>query len=250
MRFQLELELINPIFPVDYSRMMISFLKHSIESYYPELYKEMFKNEKGLSKSYTFDLFLNQAKFKDGFFEIEGNIVKMTLSSCSLQDSLLFHNAFLLQHNQMFYHKGEAVFKVKGVRMLPEPKIHQSEIFIKWMSPLVVLKHAGEKGQDIYLRPDDEEFDSQLAFSLNSQLNTLAPHLSLEGFTCEVIEAKPVVAWAFGQKFSATKGIFKLTGSPELLSFLYEAGLGNKRNAGFGMFDIILRERRGTKWIE
>ena len=107
------------------------------------------------------------------------------------------------------------------------------------MSPLVVLKHDREKKQDLYLRPGDEGFESQLAFSLDSQLKALAPHLSSEGFKCEAVEAKHVVAWAFEQKFSATKGIFKLTGSPELLSFLYSAGLGNKRNAGFGMFEIV-----------
>lgn len=73
----------------------------------------MFKNRKGLLKSYTYDLFLNQAKFKEGIFEIEGNTVKIILSAYSLQDSLLFHNAVLLQHKEIFRYKGEPVFKVK-----------------------------------------------------------------------------------------------------------------------------------------
>lgn len=34
-------------------------------------------------------------------------------------------------------------------------------------------------------------------------------------------------------------GVFRLTGSKELINYLYQAGMGSRRNIGFGLFEII-----------
>lgn len=38
----------------------------------------------------------------------------------------------------------------------------------------------------------------------------------------------------------ANIGIYKVTGTPELLNFLYMAGLGCRRSEGHGKFEIVM----------
>ena len=43
----------------------------------------------------------------------------------------------------------------------------------------------------------------------------------------------------FGRNTDASLGIFKLTGSCQLLNVLYLAGMGVRRSEGHGKFEII-----------
>ena len=61
----------------------------------------------------------------------------------------------------------------------------------------------------------------------------------LDDFQIVPIKAKKVVAKVFGRPTNASIGIFKLTGSVELLNYLYTAGLGSRRSEGHGKFAII-----------
>ena len=62
---------------------------------------------------------------------------------------------------------------------------------------------------------------------------------SAEGFSIIPIKGKKVVADIFGRKVDANIGIYKLTGSPELLNILYLSAMGSRRSEGHGKFEVI-----------
>ena len=63
--------------------------------------------------------------------------------------------------------------------------------------------------------------------------------LSMENFSVTPVKAKKIVARVWRRPIDATIGILKLTGSPELLNFLYASALGSRRSEGHGLWDII-----------
>ena len=54
------------------------------------------------------------------------------------------------------------------------------------------------------------------------------------------IKGKKVVVPAFGRLLDGNLGIYKLTGRPELLNFLYLAGAGSRCGEGHGKMEVIL----------
>ena len=61
----------------------------------------------------------------------------------------------------------------------------------------------------------------------------------LEHILTERQEEADKIVTEFGRKVDANIGIYKLSGSPELLTFLYRTGMGGRRSEGHGMWEIV-----------
>ena len=86
----------------------------------------------------------------------------------------------------------------------------------------------------------DDEFEEVLKENVDFMLKKLDVPISTDGFSIVPIKGKKVVQCVFEHMIDANIGIYKLTGTPELLNFLYMAGLGCRRSEGHGKFEIVM----------
>ena len=119
-------------------------------------------------------------------------------------------------------------------------EIRDSEIVVKMLSSLIVRKHKSDDNSDIYYTYEDDEFEEVLKENVDFMLKKLDVPISTDGFSIVPIKGKKVVQCVFEHMIDANIGIYKLTGTPELLNFLYMAGLGCRRSEGHGKFEIVM----------
>ena len=239
MRCTLTFELPEAVFPADSARLMIGFLKKTIESYDETLYEKLFGNGQTQMKSYAYSLYLPVERFENGQFILNQPFFRMTFTSCSLEEFGMFFAAFANQKEVPYHSKGEYQFTLKELTILKNEKVLSEQVVAKFMSPLSVLKHDVETGRKTFYTVEDEGFAEALKDTLQYQIKTLAPHLSLDEFEIIPLQVRTVKVSLYNVKTNATRGSFYLSGSKELLQFLYDAGIGNNRGAGCGLFNII-----------
>lgn len=239
MRCALTFELPEAKFPADSARLIVSFLKKSLAEYDADLYERLFGPGATAMKSYSYDIYYPNPRYQEGVFLLESPFVKLTFSSCDLTDFGLFYAAFANQKDKPHHWQGAYRFTLKEIKLLPQQVIHEEQLMIEFMSPLLVMFHDRDTGMKTCFTPEDETFNQELERVIKHQIETLAPHLTLDGFNLIPVKARRVVTKSYGLHFPATRGLFYLSGSRELLQFLHDAGIGNSRGAGYGLFKVI-----------
>ncbi len=106
-------------------------------------------------------------------------------------------------------------------------------------SPLIVRRHNSEDNSDIYYTCEMEGFEKALKENIDIFLNRMGMDAVTENFSIQVIKGKKVVVPVFARNTDASLGVYKLTGSCQLLNILYLAGLGVRRSEGKGKFQVI-----------
>ena len=91
----------------------------------------------------------------------------------------------------------------------------------------------------MYYTYNHPDFGKTLKKNVEIFLEKLEIPLSTEGFSIVPIKGKKIVTDIFGRKTDANIGIYKLTGSPQLLNLLYQSGMGSRRSEGHGKFEVI-----------
>lgn len=119
------------------------------------------------------------------------------------------------------------------------PDITDNEIIIKMQSPLIVRKHNSLDNTDIYYTFDMEGFAEALKENVDIFIERMGISLSTEGFSIVPVKARKIVKPVFGKNVDASIGVFKLTGSAELLNMLHMAAMGVRRSSGNGQFRVI-----------
>ncbi len=120
--------------------------------------------------------------------------------------------------------------------------IFENEIEIKTFSPITTYKTL-DNGKTLYYPPNESEFyDSIIKNAVNKLLSygISAGESDIELTPmCEFTEKNKTVTLYKDTYINAWSGKFVLKASPQILSFLYDTGLGSKNSQGFGMFEII-----------
>ena len=239
MRFYLEWRLKEPRLPLDYTRIFISFFKSSLKAVDKVAYQELYETGTPLMKPYTFSVYFPNRQVNGSELHFKGNRIKLTFSCSDLEWSIRFLNAFTNQRGETFKLPQQNEMTLIQVRTEVLKPVQEKEVLIKFLSPLAVLKREAETKQNYYLVWNDEGFETQLKDVLNRQLSNLSAHLLLDGFELTPLQPKRLGCRAFGQLILASGGIYRLKGDPKLIQHLWEAGIGSRRSAGFGMFEII-----------
>ena len=65
IQFNLEFVLEKPELPLELDRLLVSFLKASLESASPKMFEQLYDKRRSVVKPYTFSYYLPGAKFKD-----------------------------------------------------------------------------------------------------------------------------------------------------------------------------------------
>lgn len=237
-QYKLTFRLEDNWLPREIDRLLISFLKASAQSYSQEFYMKLYDKSQSIIKSFTYSYFLPGAKFSKEKIELAKNEFSMLFSDADQEELLYFFNAFQLMKHKKYPINGNSM-ELVSIHMQKLNEIKESEIVIKMQSPLIVRNHNSENNKDIYYTYDMDGFAQALKENVEIFLGRMGVNIKTEDFSIQGIKGKKVVVPVFGRNTDASIGIYKLTGTCQLLNILYMAGLGARRSEGHGKFEVI-----------
>lgn len=226
--------------------MIVSVIKKALqlsdEKYYENLYFD--DSNKGVSKNFTFATYLNNLKREEDCFKV-GDFIIVTVASPDNEFMIHLYNGLLKIGDYDF--KNKYFLKRDKISIEKETTIMRNEILIKTLSPICIKNKEGR-----YLDQNDDDFSESLNYICDLTLKNYRGKGLLETvclFPAPEQSKKQVVIEEIkeftertGKKYyyvNANGGIFKLSGNTSDLRDLYAIGLGNRRNQGFGLFDVI-----------
>lgn len=228
----------NNILPKSLDQSIVSFLKATAQSVSQDFFDELYDKSKSIIKSYTYAYYLPGAKFQGNQIILSNNGFTMFFSGYRMEDMMRFYNGFIKMKNQKYSLSNNSM-TLTHVDMQELKEIKEHEIIIKMQSALIVRQHNAETNQDIYYTCEQEGFSEALRENIDFFIKQMNLNISTEGFSILPVKAKKVVVPIFGRNTDGNLGVFKLTGSSELLNLLYLSGLGCRRSCGHGKFEII-----------
>ncbi len=238
-QFKLSFQTQNPILPKEIDRLLVSFLKASAQNYSQEFFERLYDKSKSIIKGYCYSYYLPGAKFGKNKVVLNQNSFSVYFSDADLKESIQFFNAFKSMKFKQYPMNNNSM-KLISVIMQQKQEITDSKIVVKMLSSLLVRRHNAEDNTDIYYTYDQDGFASVLKENVEFFLEKWGYPMSTERFSIEPVKAKKIVTPVFGRNTDANIGVYKLTGSPELLNLLYLSGLGVRRGEGHGKFEVIL----------
>jgi len=217
----------------------MSFLKFALSKKYPSIYQSLYGEN--CSKAFCFSTFLPNPKFNGDRYLLSDDGISVKISSSDNQLLIALYNSLINARFIEFQLPQSNSFKLIKISYLNTPQIKTDSAIIKFLSPLVVRNHDKATNTDRYLDYTNEDFSEKLQIVTDN-------YLTERGFPNSIIELNPVKAArtvAIGInniKINCSYGLFELKASPPVINELYLAGLGSRRNQGFGMFDIICQQ--------
>ena len=246
MRITVELEKTDSsiILPVNYNYLVQSMIYKNISPSLSEfLHSEGYSYEKRRFKLFTFSrlqgkLTLYSEKNKK-YLRFLSNI-KLSISSPV--------NRFLSELAESLVKKaelrlGETKARVLSINVHTVPKI-QTVNTIRMISPVTVystLKTMEGKKKTYYYSPFEREFSQLIQENLRKKYKVLfgkKTNNEIQITPDEKRKPKEIITIYKGTVIKGWLGIFKISGSKELIRIGYETGLGSKNPQGFGMFEV------------
>lgn len=232
--FQLE----NMTLPLEMERVMVSFLKAAVHKYSPELFEKLYSKERSIMKTYTFSKYLPGAKFTNNKIQLSQNRFVVFFSDSNFAQLLEFYNAFVGMRREKYPMEHNSMTLIQIVTQKRE-EITDSEIVVKMQSPLIARRHASTTNQDEYYCYHQEQFSEVVKENVTLFVQRMAEDVSLENFSIVPVKGKKVVVTNFKTRIDANLGVYKITGSKELLNLLYLSGVGVRRSSGNGKFELL-----------
>ena len=189
-------------------------------------------------KSYCFSYYLPGARFAKDTIELSRNEFSIFFSDANEAELLRFFNGFQKMKFQT-YPMNHNSMRLISIQMRERNTIVEPEVIIKMQSPLVVRKHNSADNTDRYYTYDMENFSEVLKDNVSFFLQKMDFSIAVDDFSIQPLKGKKIVANVFGRKVDTSIGVYRLTGSPELLNLLYLAGFGTRRSSGYGKFELV-----------
>ena len=136
-------------------------------------------------------------------------------------------------------------YHLHGWRMtIDDYVINRDEIIIKQKTPICmyITEMHGEKKFTAFMNPKESRFYEGIYSNFEKKYFFATGEKPDSRLKLELIDLQPkdkCLMHYKGEIIEAYKGIYRLKGKPEYLSFLYNVGIGGKNSCGFGMFDVI-----------
>lgn len=220
--------------PKDYRPLIVSYVKHVLSKYYPEIYHDLYGTGGTVQKSFTFSVALPKAKFQSDSIELGNSRFWVTFSSSNDFDTLLLYNAFRKDMQNTYPIANGNYMALQYLKIKPVPKITENTVTIRFLSPLVVRKHAVGESDKYYIFEDDEFNDCLNVITANR----LGKDVSL---SIEPIFPKKTVVKSFGVNVRSSLGTYRITSDLNVLNELLLSGMGSRRSEGFGHFEVVSR---------
>lgn len=240
MRISVEFLLEQDSIDKDKNRIFISILKNCIKSYDENIYKRFFESG-AVRKSYCFALYMKDAEFTRDKIVIPNKKIIFRLSTADLEDSIHLYNA-LIQSFRKTYKAKENVLMINRINIEREKKIYDNQAVFTTLSPCISRKHKGDNKKTWYYSLNDEEGRTLFLDNLKIQLLEEFGQeriLDINEVKFDVLSNKEVKVKNYGIEVIGNLCKLKIYAKSYILDYIYKAGLGGKRNSGFGMLDLV-----------
>lgn len=227
----------NPELPKDYHAIMISLLKKALSEYENGRYYDMFYGGKQ-DKQFTFAVRIpKQSKFSRDKIELSDVHISLTISTADVRAGIILTNAFLKMKGYKHPLPMGNTLTIEGLYPVEEPFVTGSQIAVRFLSPLCVREHIEKT--DTYYTVEDSDFQEQFRRCVQYQLRNIMPDLPDDCISCIPVEMRKTKVLYYRQYIPVSIGTAVLCGSPELLQYLAQNGIGSRRGGGFGLFQVL-----------
>lgn len=146
---KLEFELENAELPIDYDKVILSFMKAAIENFSPDLFDRLYNKRESVIKTYCWTCYLPHAQFTSDTIKLGANKFMLTFSDIDMGELLIFFNAFSLMKHKIF-HMNRNSMKLLSVKTRKLQTIKETELIVKMQSSLIARKHNSDDNTDVY----------------------------------------------------------------------------------------------------
>lgn len=241
MRFYLIMELEKNTFPIDYRRVILSYIKKALSEmsdgkYYDTYFKDT------IQKDFSFSLQLPNPKFNKNEITLDKNEIKILFTTDdNKKTGLLLQQGFIKQKYKPFSIPNSNTITLKQVIQQRTQKITNSKVIFKTYG-LCIRDHDKQTNKDIHYIYNDENFNEQLKIVLNNQASQVGFSRSMvDSIKFIPLNCKKVLVKHYNTYVDTTVGTFLLEGPPSLLQYFYNAGMGS-RSTMFGYIDIVTQD--------
>lgn len=245
MRFCLTLELKKSCLPIEYRKIILSYIKNALSKCNNgKYYENYFKNTN--QKDYCFSVILPNSKFDKEKIILNKNEIKILFSTDdNSKTGLILFSSFIAQKNKSYPLPDNNSMILKSIDNQKQEQILNSKAIFKTTlgSGLCVRDHDKEKNKDDYYIYSDEQFREKLQVVLHNEISQLG--ISKEetlNIKVNPIKCKKIVVKHYGRYIDITVGMFEIQASPYILQYFYNTGIGSRKSAGFGMLDLVTQD--------
>lgn len=244
MRFCLILELKEPKIPIEYRKIVLSYIKNAISKYNDgKYYEDFFKDTK--QKEYCFSVIFPKSRFTKDEITLEGNEIRIYFSTETNKTGFILYNAFIIQKNKQYPLPNNNYMILKSIKNNKREEIFNDRVIFKTVvgSGLCVRSHNQETNKDIYYVYDHEDFREKLKVVLANQLlNAGFTKEQSEEIKINLVQCKKAVVKHYRRYIDVTTGIFEIQGNNKVLQYFYDSGIGSRKSMGFGMIDLVTQD--------
>ncbi len=226
-------------FPLDYRRLFLSFFKSCLHGLKDNKYLDKYYAP-GVEKEYCFAVFFEKPLFYEDRIQVESNQIKLVFTSADKFTSFVFYSAFLENRNRKVPIENNNEMELIKVREVEQRRVLCNQVLVQAASPLCIRKHNPETNKDYYYSYSHEEFKKAFLFVVKKQLISAGyVEEDIMDLDIEPISCKKVIVKHYDCNIEASLGKFMLSGDPNVLQYLLEAGCGSRKSSGFGMLELI-----------
>lgn len=239
MRFELQIILKKKELPIEYRKAVLSLIKTALTHANNGIYFKDYFNGTN-SKDYTFSVKLCNPTFEKNSIKLDGNQMTIMFSTNNKKSGYILFTAFSEQIGKKFPLVNENFMTINKIKVIKEKETKETEVLIKFLSPLVVREHNRVENKDWYYAIGDDEFKTKLIDIMKKQLliSGIGENF-IDGIEVELINMKKVVVKHYGCNIQCSLGFLEIKGSSAIINYFIKSGIGSRRSAGFGMARLI-----------
>ena len=239
MRIELQFVLAKREIDIEYRRILLHFIKKSLsEVNGGTYYKKYYRGHD--SKDFTFAVKLPNPVFEVNRIKLDNNTIKVIWSTSDYKLGLIFINAFMAQLNKVFPLANQNEMTLVKVFKWKDNEVRTDKIRIKMISPLIIREHCRDENKDHYYSVKQDNFQEKAVEIIKSQLR-LAGYTEnyIDDFNITPLDTRTVIVKHYECNVESSLGNFELQGKPVVLNYLLGAGLGSRKNQGFGAAVVV-----------
>lgn len=245
MRFSLILNLKKNRFPIEYRKVVLSYIKNAL-SYCNngKYFDEFFGDAK--QKDYCFTVIFPKSKFTKNEIELENNEIKILFSTSDKNKvGIKLFSAFITQKNKSFPLENSNSMILKSIKNNKHEEILSDRAIFKTAngSGLCIREHNKENNFDNYYIYSDKNFREKFKFVVaNELLSAGFSEKEVTEVSINPIDCKKVVAKHYMRYIDISVGMIEIKANKYILQHFYDTGVGSRKSTGFGMLDLVTQD--------
>lgn len=245
MRFDLVLILKKNTFPIEYRKVILSYIKKALtECNNGKYFKDFFGDAK--QKEYCFTVIFPKSEFLKDEIKTGSNEIKIRFSTNnSKKVSLKLYSAFIGQKNKPFPLEHGNCMTLKSIRNSKCDEIMNNRVIFKTApgSGICIREHDNKRNYDKYYVYNDKKFREKLNYVLANELLEVGfSKKSIDEIKINPIQCRKIVVKHYKRYIDVSIGMFEICGDKAILQYLYDSGIGSRKSCGFGMIDLVTQD--------